>query len=212
MRELHRMNPLRTAWIANHVRARLGDSPAPVLDFGCGAGIATESLARAGFAMAGGAAASEALGGARLHADQAGLQVEYVQSTAAEMRTQERRFAAVTALEVIEHVPDQAAFIAGLAALLQPGGMLFVSTLNRSWRSFAFAKLGAEYLLRLLPVGTHDWKRFVRPDELARMGRLAGLHLTDLAGLQRDLSGSWRLGPDTSVNYIAAFALSRPAE
>ncbi len=206
MRELHRMNPVRTVWIAGHIRARLGDGALPVLDVGCGGGIATESLARAGLAMTGVDAAAEAIGVARTHAGQAGLQIDYRLGTAEDVLRQERRFAAVTALEIIEHVPDQPAFMRSLASLLQPGGLLFVSTLNRTWQSLAFAKLGAEYLVRLLPIGTHDWRRFVKPDELARHGRAAGLNLVDLSGLRRDnLSGTWRPGPDTSVNYIAAF-------
>ena len=206
MRELHRMNPVRTAWVAGHIRARLGDGALPMLDFGCGGGIATESLARAGFTMTGMDAAAEAIGVARIHAETGGLQIEYAVGTAEAMSLQGRRFAALSALEVIEHVPDQIAFLRSLAGLLQPDGLLFVSTLNRTWQSLAFAKLGAEYLVRLLPVGTHDWRRFVKPEELGRMGRAAGLNIVDIAGLRRDnLSGNWRLGADTSVNYIAAF-------
>ncbi len=209
MRELHRMNPLRTAWVAGHIRAHLGEGPLPVLDLGCGGGIATESLARAGFAMTGADAAAKAIGVARTHAASQGLAIEYQLGTAEDMLLQGRRFAAATALEIIEHVPDQQAFMQNLAGLLRPQGLLFVSTLNRTWQSLAFAKLGAEYLVRLLPVGTHDWRCFVKPEELARNARTAGLNLVDLSGLRRDnFSGTWRLGADTSVNYIAAFTRS----
>ena len=207
MRELHRMNSLRTAWVAGHIRARIGEGPLPVLDLGCGGGIATESLARAGFAMTGADAAAEAIGVARTHAERQGLSIDYRLGTAEDMLSQGRRFAAVTALEIIEHVPDQSAFMQSLAGLLRPNGLLFVSTLNRTWQSLAFAKLGAEYLVRLLPVGTHDWRCFVKPDELARNARAAGLNFIDLSGLRRDnISGAWRLGLDTSINYIAAFS------
>ena len=201
MRELHRMNALRTAWIA----ARLGEGALRVLDLGCGGGILTESLARAGFAMTGMDGAAEAVGVARAHAAAAGLAIDYRTGLAEDVLAAGEQFDGVAALEIIEHVPDQAAFMATLAALVRPGGMLFVSTLNRTWQSFAVAKVGAEYVARLLPAGTHDWRRFVRPEELAAMGRAAGLRLADMSGMVRDAGGSWRLGPQTAINYIAAF-------
>ena len=213
MRELHRMNPVRTAWIAGYIRTHLGEGPLPVLDFGCGGGIATESLARAGFAMTGVDAAAEAIGVARTHAERERLSIDYRLGTAAETVAQGCRFAAVTALEIIEHVPDQPAFMQSLAGLLRPQGLLFVSTLNRTWQSLAFAKVGAEYVVRLLPVGTHDWRSFVKPDELARSARTAGLTLIGLSGLRRNnLTGTWQVGSDTSVNYIAAFARTHDGE
>ncbi len=117
------------------------------------------------------------------------------------------RFAAVTALEVIEHVPDPAGFMRDLAALLAPGGRLFLSTVNRTARSLVVAKLGAEYVLRMLPVGTHDWRRFVTPAELALLARHAGLRMTDSAGMSFDpLRQRWATSRDLAVNYIAAFA------
>ncbi len=209
MRELHRMNPVRTAWITRHLRAQLGEGSLPVLDLGCGGGIATESLARAGFAMTGVDAAAEAIGVARTHAEREGLSIDYRLGTAADTLARGDRFAAVTALEIIEHVPDQRAFMQSLAGLLRPQGLLFVSTLNRTWQSLAFAKLGAEYLIRLLPIGTHDWRSFVKPDELAKGARDAGLTLVGLSGMRRNnLSGNWRIASDASVNYIAAFVLA----
>ena len=114
-------------------------------------------------------------------------------------------FDAVVALEIIEHVPDQAAFLSTLSGLLRPGGMVFVSTLNRTLRSLAVAKIGAEYVARLLPRGTHDWRHFVKPDELAAMARSAGLRMGDLSGMIYDPLGRvWRTGGDVSINYIAA--------
>ena len=205
MRELHRMNPLRTAWIADRIRAKSGGNPPAILDMGCGGGILTESLARAGFTMTGTDGAADAIGVARAHAAAAGLDIAYRIGLAEDLLAAGDRFDAVAALEIIEHVPDQAAFLRTLASLLHPGGQLFVSTLNRTWQSLAVAKIGAEYIVRLLPTGTHDWRRFVRPDELAAMARAAGLRLTDISGMLRDPAGGWRLGRQTSINYIAAF-------
>jgi 2-polyprenyl-6-hydroxyphenyl methylase/3-demethylubiquinone-9 3-methyltransferase len=207
MRELHRMNRARTEWVAAHIRARQGDGALPVLDLGCGGGIATEALARLGFAMTGVDGAPEAINVARAHAAEAGLEIDYRAGMAEDVLAGGTRFAAVTALEIIEHVPDQAAFVATLGGLLQPGGLLFVSTLNRTLASLAVAKIGAEYVARLLPAGTHDWRRFVKPEELAAMGRGAGLRLVDVAGLVFDPGrGAWRIGRSAAINYIAAFA------
>jgi 2-polyprenyl-6-hydroxyphenyl methylase/3-demethylubiquinone-9 3-methyltransferase len=130
--------------------------------------------------------------------------VSYRLGSAEDLVAEGLRFEAVTALEVIEHVPDPAAFLRLLASLLEPGGLLFVSTLNRTPRAFVTAKLGAEYLLRWLPVGTHDWRKFVTPAELGAWSRGAGLRLADVSGMAIDpLRGGWRLTRDTGVNYIA---------
>jgi 2-polyprenyl-6-hydroxyphenyl methylase/3-demethylubiquinone-9 3-methyltransferase len=203
MRPLHRMNRLRVGWIASRIRARFGPGPASVLDLGCGGGIASEALAAEGLRVTGADASAEAIGVARAHAALAGLDIAYETGLADDILASGRRFAAVTALEIIEHVPDQGAFLHSLAGLLQPGGLLFISTLNRTLRSLAVAKIGAEYVARLLPAGTHDWRKFVKPEELAALGRAAGLRLGDIAGMVPDPAHGWRASAELAVNYIA---------
>ena len=157
-------------------------------------------LARAGHTVLGLDAAAEVVAVARAHAG--ALPVEYRAGTAEELAAEGLQFPVVTALEVIEHVADPAAFMRLLGRLVAPGGLLFVSTLNRTARSFVVAKLGAEYLLRLLPVGTHDWRMFVRPAELGAELRAAGLRVSDITGLIRDARGGWSTGRDVGVNYL----------
>ncbi len=201
MRALHAMNPLRVDWIARRL-----PSPGTLLDVGCGAGLAAEALARRGHIVLGIDAARRALDAARAHAAP-GLTLDYRLASTRDMMAEGRRFAAVTALEVIEHVAEPAEFLQDLAALLAPGGRLFVSTINRTPRSLVVAKWGAEYVLRLLPPGTHDWRRFVTPAELARHARAAGLRLTDSAGMSfNPFTQRWTASRDLAVNYIAAFS------
>ena len=199
MRELHRMNPLRVGWIEARSKPA-----ASLLDVGCGAGLASEALADAGYRVTGVDASADAIAAARAHATQA---IDYETGTAEDVLASGRRFATVTALEIIEHIPDQSGFMATLAALLEPGGLLFVSTINRTLRSLVVAKIGAEYVAQLLPAGTHDWRRFVKPEELAAMGRAAGLRLQDVAGMRYDpATRGWRESRELAINYIVAFA------
>lgn len=208
MKPLHRMNPLRTGWIARriakaHGRAGADLSGLTLLDVGCGAGLASEAFARMGAQVTGLEAAPEALAAARDHAAAGGLAIDYRDGTPEALAAEGAAFDAVVSLEVIEHVEDRDAFLAALAALVKPGGQVFLSTLNRTARSFLMAKLGAEYLLRLLPVGTHDWRMFVTPGELGTGLRRAGLTVTDMAGMSMDpLTGRWRESRDLGVNYL----------
>jgi 2-polyprenyl-6-hydroxyphenyl methylase / 3-demethylubiquinone-9 3-methyltransferase len=218
MRPLHRMNPARIAWIAERIPASaaggppdhdgdamLARAPTRILDVGCGAGLASEALARLGFDVLGLDAAGEAIEAARAHAAGQGLRLVYRKGVADELLAEGLRFPVITALEVIEHVPDPAAFLATLAELLAPGGRLFVSTLNRTPQSFLAAKVGAEYLLRWLPVGTHDWRRFIKPAELGAMLRHIGLRVSDIGGLTAaPLIGNWNVSRDLAVNYLLA--------
>ena len=210
MKPLHRMNPLRTGWIAERIARAHGRDPAApdalaglaLLDVGCGAGLASEAFARRGAEVTGLDAAGEALDAARAHAAAGGLRIDYREGLPEDLPEGEV-FDAVIALEVIEHVADRHAFLAALARATRPGGLVFLSTLNRTPRAFLLAKLGAEYLLRLLPVGTHDWKMFVTPAELGAGLRAVGFQVTDIAGMTMDpLTGRWRAGRDVGVNYI----------
>lgn len=201
MRPLHRMNPARIKWIVE----RIPGQRRHLLDIGCGAGVAAEALARHGFTVLGLDAAGEAIEAARTHAGGQDLPLTYRIGTAEDLLDEGARFPVITALEVIEHVPDPAAFLATVRDLLAPGGQLFLSTLNRTPQSYAAAKIAAEYLLRWLPVGTHDWRKFITPVELAAMLRGLGLRVTDVAGLApAPLTGQWRIVRDTSVNYLMA--------
>ena len=204
MRPLHRMNPARIAWIAARMTRVFGDAKLRVLDVGCGGGLAAEALAVRGHDVLGIDAAGAAIDAARSHAAGRGLTLAYRTATAEDLAAEGLRFQVVTALEVIEHVPDPSRFVADLGRLVEPGGMVFLSTLNRSRRAYAVAKLGAEYLLRWLPVGTHDWRKFVTPAELGAHIRAAGLRLDAISGLTVDLAGQWHPTRSTAVNYIAA--------
>lgn len=209
---LHRLNPVRLGYVANRVKLR----DAKALDVGCGGGLLTEALALSGAEATGLDLAGNALQVARLHALESGVKVRYVQTSVEELAAVEAgQYDVVCCMEMLEHVPDPASVVRALAALVRPGGSVFLSTLNRTAKAFGMAIVGAEYLLRLLPRGTHEYARFLRPSELAAMARQAGLELHDVTGLEVDpLTHGFRLGPDVAVNYLAHFrrpaAASRP--
>ena len=204
---LHDLNPLRLHYVA----AARPLSQARVLDVGCGGGILSEAMAAAGAQVLGIDLSQAVLEVAELHALESKVAVEYRRMDAEQLALERpAAFDVVTCMEMLEHVPDPAAVMKSLAALAAPGADLFISTLNRNPVSFAVAIIGAEYLARVLPRGTHEYLKFIRPSELARWGREAGLELEDLAGIAYNpLTRSFRLSPNTQVNYLARF--KRPA-
>ncbi len=206
-RPLHDLNPPRL----DYIEARAGLAGRRVLDVGCGGGLLSEGMARRGAKVTGIDLAPGALEVARLHALESGVSVDYRQIAVEDFAATERgKFDLVTCLEMLEHVPDPARVIQGLAELVRPGGDAICSTINRNAKAFALAIVGAEYLLRLLPAGTHQYARFIKPSELARWGRDAGLAVADLAGLAYEpLSRKARVSADPSVNYLIHFR--RPA-
>ena len=204
-RPLNLLNPVRAQFIA----ARTSLAGRRVLDVGCGGGLLSESLARAGAQVTGIDLAPGMVEVARLHAAEGGLAIDYRVASAEELaQAGPGQFDVVTCMEMLEHVPDPAAMTATLARLLAPGAALFVSTLNRNLKSFLLAIVGAEYVLRLIPRGTHEYERLIRPAELARWARAAGLSLSELAGIEfNPLTGHVALSGDVSVNYLAHFTL-----
>lgn len=204
---LHDINPLRLNWIDE----RIGLAGKTVLDVGCGGGILSESMARRGAAVTGIDMGEAPLSVARLHLLESGMKVDYRRVPVEELAIERpASFAAVTCLEMLEHVPDPAAVVKACATLVKPGGWVFFSTINRNPKAYAFAILGAEYLLRLLPRGTHDYAKFIRPSELAAWVRAAELELGDMTGLHYNpLSRRYWLAANIDVNYM--IAARRPA-
>ena len=199
---LHAINPLRLDWI-NGIAALRGKK---VLDVGCGGGILSEAMAAAGAEVSGIDLSEKALKVAKLHLLESGLKVDY-QLISAETLAEQKpdTFDVVTCMEMLEHVPDPAAIVAACARLVKPGGHVFFSTINRNPKSYLFAVIGAEYVLNMLPRGTHDYAKFITPAELARMSRTAGLETGQLIGLTYNpFTKIYRLEPDTSVNYWMA--------
>ena len=205
-RPLHDMNPLRLEWIDTLA----GLAGKRVLDIGCGGGILSEAMAGRAEHVTGIDLATKALGVARLHAMESGVENFEYREVAAETLAAEapHRFDLVTCMEMLEHVPDPASVVRACAELVRPGGWVFFSTLNRNAKSFLFGIVGAEYLLRLLPKGTHEYARFIRPSELAAWCRAAGLDLATTRGMEYNpLTRRFSLSDDCSVNYLLACRL-----
>jgi len=217
---LHMLNPCRLGYITDQIAAEFGRDltrPRPfeglrLLDIGCGGGLLSEPMARLGADVVGADPAARNIPVARLHAEQEGLAIDYRVTSAELLAAAGERFDVVLNMEVIEHVPDPAAFLVTSRELLKPGGLLICSTLNRNAKSFAMAIVGAEWVMRWLPKGTHEWKKFITPDELQSMQRAAGLDPVDRKGFVfNPVTWSWSISPrDLSVNY--ATAAVRPAE
>jgi 2-polyprenyl-6-hydroxyphenyl methylase / 3-demethylubiquinone-9 3-methyltransferase len=214
-RMLHRINPVRLDFIRERLLAHFGCGPhalrpfegRSLLDIGCGGGLVSESMARLGFRVTGIDASAGAIEGARTHAQAVGLNIDYRTAVAESLAEAGESFDAVLALEVIEHVADSEALLASIGALTRPGGVFVGATLNRSMRSFMLAIIGAEYILRWLPAGTHDWNKFLRPSEFVLGLRRNGLLATRIKGLVYDpLRAEWSLSPDLGVNYMVAAA------
>lgn len=211
MRVLHRFNPVRLTYIRDalcrhHGRDALSSAPLAglrIVDIGCGGGVLSEPLARLGAAVTGLDPAPTNIRVARAHAEEEGVPVDYREETIEAVVAAGERFDAVLAMEVVEHVADRAAFIRTACAAVKPGGLLFAATINRTMRSYALAIVGAEYVLGWLPKGTHDWDKFVTPDELGRDVAAGGLRVTDLTGVvYNPLGDVWRAARDTGVNYM----------
>lgn len=197
---LHEINPLRL----DHIDRLAGLSGKRVLDVGCGGGILSESMAARGAAVTGIDLGEKPLGVAKLHLLESGLSVDYRAVSAEDFAAEQPGgFDVITCMEMLEHVPDPASTVAACAALARPGAHLFFSTINRNPKSFLFAIIGAEYVLKLLPKGTHDYAKFITPAELARMCRQSGLEPAGVTGMTYNpFSKVYRLGSDATVNYI----------
>ena len=210
-RPLHRFNPIRLGYIRDHLCKRFDRDPRDlralkglrILDIGCGGGLISEPLARMGATVTGIDASDINIGIARTHAGLSGVAIDYETTTPEELATTGEKFDAVITLEVVEHVADLDLFLDSCTRLVGDGGAMTLATLNRTPKSFLFGIVGAEYVMRWLPKGTHDWQKFVRPSEIARALRRNGLSVDDVTGLIfNPLSGEWRTGKDVSVNYI----------
>jgi 2-polyprenyl-6-hydroxyphenyl methylase/3-demethylubiquinone-9 3-methyltransferase len=217
MAPLHQLNPVRIGFIRDQLAALRGRDPLEpqplaglrIIDIGCGGGLLSEPLVRLGARVTGIDAAAENIAIARDHAAASGLAIDYQLTTAESLATSGATFDAALAMEVVEHVADPDIFLEACARLLAPEGVLFLATINRTAKAFAFAIVGAEYLLRWLPRGTHDWRRFMRPSELAARLRPHGLDLVELCGVAYDpLTGRWHRSRDLGVNYMGMAARS----
>lgn len=211
MATLHKFNPVRVGWVKEAACARFGRDPRRIdglaglrfLDIGCGGGILSEPLARLGAEVVGADPATTNIEVARLHAAQGGLSIDYRNTTAEALAEAGERFDVVLAMEVVEHVTDVPLFVSVCAGMVKPGGLMIAATLNRTMKSWALAIVGAEYVLRWLPVGTHQWDKFVTPQELESAMEAAGLAVSGETGvIYNVLADRWQLSRDMDVNYM----------
>ncbi len=200
---LHQINPLRLSFMQSFISF----SGKRVIDVGCGGGILSEGLAKAGAEVTGIDLSEELIDIADLHGLESGIEVHYEKISAEDIAAQQpASFDHVTCMEMLEHVPDPQSIVKACAALVKPGGMVFFSTLNRQPKAYLLAIVAAEYVLQMLPKGTHDFKTFIKPSELSQFARLAGLELCGMAGIEYNpFSKQFNLGKDIDVNYLAAF-------
>lgn len=214
-RALHRLNPTRVAYVRDRILDHFGRSAEDVhpltglriADIGCGGGLLSEPLTRLGAAVTAIDADRQAVAVARAHAAKVGLAIDYRVDAPETLAAEGHRFDAVVSMEVVEHVADTDAFLAALSDLTRPGGIVVLATINRTLKSLALAKVAAEYVLRWVPPGTHAWRKFMRPSELAAGLRQAGIQVTDVRGMTFDpLRETWSLSSDLSVNYLMAGA------
>jgi 2-polyprenyl-6-hydroxyphenyl methylase/3-demethylubiquinone-9 3-methyltransferase len=212
---LHKFNPTRLAFIRDQALYRFGRDPKArrpfeglrLLDIGCGGGLLSEPMSRLGFAVVGVDAAVRNIGTARAHAAEQGVEVDYRCSTAEALLAAGESFDVILNMEVIEHVADPGAFLRDCAAMLKPGGLMIVATLNRTLKAFALAKVGAEYVLRWLPAGTHDWSKFLKPEELRGFLADQAVVVDGPYGVVFDpLSGRWSQSHNADVNYMMTVA------
>ena len=214
MKPLHELNPARLEYLRDelkrHFKRDTTDRPLSglrILDIGCGAGLVAEPLTRMGATVTGIDPGSDTIAAAKTHARSQGLSIDYRCARIEELAADAETFDVVTCLEVVEHIPDVSAFLTTVAKTVRPGGLLIASTLNRTMASYALAIIGAEYILRWLPRGTHDWNRFVTPEEMAIYFKRAGLDAPRFTGLVLDpIRDRWQLSSDTAVNYFASAA------
>ena len=208
---LHKFNPIRLGYIRDRLCAHFGRDPRSLtpldgltlLDVGCGGGLISEPLARMGAIVTGIDASEKNIGTARAHAARGDLEIDYRCTTAEDLLAAGETFDIVLSLEVVEHVADVDLFLDSCTALVRDGGAMVLATLNRTPKAFVFGIVGAEYVMRWLPRGTHDWKKFVRPSELCRNLRRNGVDVSDISGLSfNPLTDEWRVSGDVSVNYI----------
>lgn len=210
-RPLHKFNPIRLAYIKEKVCQafdRDANSAAPLdglrlLDIGCGGGLLCEPMARLGATVIGADASEKNIAVAQLHAETSGLNIDYRATTAEALADQGEKFDIILNMEVVEHVADVPLFIKACSTMVKPNGLMFIATLNRTWKALAFAIIGAEYILRWLPKGTHDFEKFLKPEEIKNEVNQSGLTIIDQTGVSYNpLQGHWRRSSDLSINYM----------